>query len=394
MGTFNPKSFSEPDRLKTIAPHRLRAFLTPHETYLRDRGLALPSDADGDVDHDSLAQILMHPNDQVPNAMVDALYYVDEMANDEGMDRLMEATSAADIHLDLGPIPTSADVAIAAWLIRPDLLRRVHAETYALKQKKFVWYQSRLTGPRPFPAWGEPLLARLQDHLDDWFETRKRGRNSRVMIFRRGDVVWIVVRHGQTFKREGSIREGKSSTEYYRPEKYDVLLYDLVHGTLGIHADGKRLIEFYLHSVGLFFFEDDGYFAFEHKLSLDPLKIHGRESLNCGDILGIDEIRLVELTRFRGGPLKRTTVDKATDVFAALEEDGYSLSPTARLASAVLEIMFTGEEKPRRVTLRLPHIIVYARNEDRDLVDAFLRARGFLPKTADRPSSASVLAGS
>jgi hypothetical protein len=279
-------------------------------------------------------------------------------------------------------------------LISPDLLRRVHAETYALKQKKFVWYQSRVTSLRPFPAWDEPLIARLQEHLDDWFEMRKRGRNSRVMLFRRGDAVWIVVRHGQTFKREGSIREGQSSTEYYRPKKYDVLLYDPVHGTLGVHADGKRLIELYLHSVGLFFFEDDGYFAFEHRLSLDPLKIHGRDSLNCDDIPGIDEVRLVELTRFRGGPLKRTTVDKATDVFAALQEDGYSLAPTARLAAAVLEVMFTGEEKPRRVTLRGPNIIVYARNEDRELVDAFLRARGFLPQTADRASSASVLAGS
>jgi hypothetical protein len=393
MGTFRPKSFSEPDRLKTITPRRLRAFLAPYEPYLRDRGLALPSNGYGDIDYDLLAQILMHPDDQVPNAMVDALYYVDEMANDEGMDRLMEATSAADVHLDLGPIPTSADVAIAAWLNSPDLLRRVHAETYALKQKKFVWYRSRLTSPQRFPAPDEAVLARLQEHLDDWFETRKRGRNSRVMIFRRGDAVWIVVRHGQTFKREGSIREGQSATEYYRPEKYDVLVYDFVHGTLGVHAEGKRLIELYLHSVGLFFFEDDGYFAFEHRLSLDPLKMHGQESLNCADIPGIDEVRLVELTRFRGGPLKRTTVDKAADVFAALQEDGYSLSPTARLAAAVLEMMFTGEEKPRRVTLRLPNIIVYARNEDRELVDAFLRTRGFLPQIADRPCHASVLAG-
>ena len=104
------------------------------------------------------------------------------------------------------------------------------------------------------------------------------------MIFRRGDAVWIVVRHGQTYKREGSIREGKSSTEYYRPEKYDVLLYDPVHGTLSIHADGQRLMELYWHSLALFFFEDDGYFAVEHEVSLDPLKMHVRKSLNCDDI--------------------------------------------------------------------------------------------------------------
>ena len=44
MATFNPKSFSEPDRLKTIEPCRLLAFLAPYETYLYRRGFTLPSD--------------------------------------------------------------------------------------------------------------------------------------------------------------------------------------------------------------------------------------------------------------------------------------------------------------------------------------------------------------
>ena len=97
--------------------------------------------------HDALAQVLMHPDDRVPNAMVDALYYVDELANDQGMDRLMDEAAAAGIRFDLGADPTSADVAIAAWLTTPELLRRVHAETYALRQKKFVLRQSRSAAP-------------------------------------------------------------------------------------------------------------------------------------------------------------------------------------------------------------------------------------------------------
>src|SRR5512147_808038 len=60
--TFNPKSFSEPDRLKTIEPSRLRAFLAPYETYLCYRGFTVSSD--GAIDYDALAQLLMHPDDQ------------------------------------------------------------------------------------------------------------------------------------------------------------------------------------------------------------------------------------------------------------------------------------------------------------------------------------------
>jgi hypothetical protein len=40
-------------------------------------------------------EVLMHPDDRVPNAMVDALYYVDELANDQGMDRLMDEAAAS-----------------------------------------------------------------------------------------------------------------------------------------------------------------------------------------------------------------------------------------------------------------------------------------------------------
>jgi hypothetical protein len=46
MGTFNPKSFSEPDRLKTIEPGRLQAFLAPYDTYLCHRGWTAPLGVD------------------------------------------------------------------------------------------------------------------------------------------------------------------------------------------------------------------------------------------------------------------------------------------------------------------------------------------------------------
>ena len=66
MGTFNLKSFSEPERLKTIEAGRLLSFLAPHASYLRDRGYSLPSG--GAIDYDRLAKVLMHPDDQVPTA--------------------------------------------------------------------------------------------------------------------------------------------------------------------------------------------------------------------------------------------------------------------------------------------------------------------------------------
>jgi hypothetical protein len=207
-----------------------------------------------------------------------------------------------------------------------------------------------------------------------------------------GSNVWILVRHGLPFKREGSVADGQSSMEYYRPEKYDVLVYDPDAGTIGVHTDGKRLTEFYLFSIGLILFGDEHRFGFKHELTLDPLKRYGAESLACADIEGIESVTLLELTRIRGGPYKRIDIAKASDLFAAYATEDYALPETARLVSATLEFLFTGEDKPRRVTVRPPNTIVYARNEDRDLVEAFLKARGFMPTTIVRqPSEAEPL---
>ena len=100
MATFNLRKFSEPDRLKTIKPARLIAFLRPYDDYLSRRGLRLPASSDDDIDYESLANILIHPDDSVPRQMVDALYFVHEMAADEQMDELLEAAKQHQLPLE------------------------------------------------------------------------------------------------------------------------------------------------------------------------------------------------------------------------------------------------------------------------------------------------------
>lgn len=40
------------------------------------------------------------------------------------------------------------------------------------------------------------------------------------------DFVWFLVRHGEAFTRESIIKDGESSSVYYSPEKYDLLVYN------------------------------------------------------------------------------------------------------------------------------------------------------------------------
>ena len=83
------------------------------------------------------------------------------------------------------------------------------------------------------------MLRALEATLDAWFLDHRRGDGSRVFVFDHGRKVWILIRHGMPFKREGSVKAGKSSSEYDRPEIHDVLIYDTEVDDIGVHAGTK-----------------------------------------------------------------------------------------------------------------------------------------------------------
>jgi hypothetical protein len=62
MASFNPRKFSDPDRLRAISPDRLIAFLAPWRDFLEARGLRLPDPPAAGIDYAGLAQILMTPD--------------------------------------------------------------------------------------------------------------------------------------------------------------------------------------------------------------------------------------------------------------------------------------------------------------------------------------------
>src|SRR5438105_3231338 len=90
MATFTLRRFSCPETLKAIAARRLLTFLKPHRRFLLSRGVTLPQSAtDRDLDYEELARVFMTPDGKTPKDLIDALYFVDEMATPEGMDALL-----------------------------------------------------------------------------------------------------------------------------------------------------------------------------------------------------------------------------------------------------------------------------------------------------------------
>ena len=119
------------------------------------------------------------------------------------------------------------------------LLERKHAERYLTRPRTFDYFQTDL---HPIPSFRQPspqTLTALETDLDDWFELKKRGRGSRVFVYRKGDSIWFLVRHGDPFRREGSLEGSRASSVFYRPEKHDVLVYQPAIGEIRMHACNK-----------------------------------------------------------------------------------------------------------------------------------------------------------
>ena len=69
---------------------------------------------------------------------------------------------------------------------------------------------------------------------------------------------------------------------------------------------------------------------------------------------------------------------RATDVFAALEKRRSGQIAGVTPSAAIFKVTFSGSPKERRVVIRAPASARYERNEDSEIVEHWLRERGFL----------------
>ena len=392
MATLNPRRFAQPDALKAINPTRLLKFLDPYKSYLDGRGMKWPDNDFEEIGYVALADILMKPDNQIPTQMVDALYFVHEMATPEEMDNLIKAARDEGIELDHDPDTTPADIAAQVWLKAPALLESMHAEVLVMKPKSFTHFKSQEFGPKTFTAPDEKTMEALQSELDLWFDDHKRGTGSKVLYFDYGDKISFLVRHGMPFKREGSLNEGQSGTVFYRPEIHDVLVYDRIVNEMSVHTGTKGERELYLAAFGRHLFGDAEYFPDTDKFTLEPLKSGDPNCLACGDIDGIEEVKLIELQRFLGGPYGDIEIRKSKNYLASLAARSRPIPEKANLILASFSIKFDDAKNPRSVKIRPSNVATYTRDDDSQLVEKWLLARGFIIEREEEADAAPVQA--
>lgn len=380
---FKLRRFSSPDVLQAIYQPLLLAFLEPYRAFLAGRSLDLAPGVQ--FDYDSLASILMSPDETTPTDLLDALVIVDETSRGSNFESLSDRAEQAGIPTD--DTDTVEDVALRIWLANPHLLETLHAELYLVKRKSF---QSFLTIGSHLPDVTQLIdadVGPLELAMNRWFTNKRQGWGTRVFPFTRDERIWFLVRHGEPYKRQGTLEDGQPKTIFYRPLKFDVLMYNRSTGELAIHANTKGQKKMYCEVFGRYLFGSRTYFdatGRAAKYTLEPIRRDGRRCLNWLDVRGIQHIALTELRLRHRSYQFHEEVHRADDVFKAFENNEWEIHPYADLVRASFRIKFRDGSRARTIGIRPPGDATFERDSDCQAIHDWLARRGFLTREANK----------
>ena len=142
-----------------------------------------------DLDYHGLADALLSPQVSTCEDLLDSLYFVDTLSDEDYYDRLLEEADAAEI--DLGPEdPSPEDLTLRIWLADRGVLERVHAEQYRTRPKTFRSYFCKTNNDFNWSSPDTVTHKKLEDDLNTWFDFKRKGRGARVFTFPSEDSVW------------------------------------------------------------------------------------------------------------------------------------------------------------------------------------------------------------
>jgi hypothetical protein len=378
MTTLNLRRFTRVETLRTIKQELLVEFLLPYNDFFLSRGVSLESQTDSEeLDYKGLVNVFMHPDADTPDGLAEALYFINEMANADGMDQLIEEAEKGEIQIDYHPDSTPVDIAIQVWLTDREIVERKHAEQFLIRPKSFEYFQSEAQ-PTPIGRVTRQKLQALERDLNDWFEKKKRGRTCKVYAYPKGVETWFLVRHGEPYKREGGIKDGESTSVFFRPETFDVVVYNSTIGEIRMNAGLVGIKRLYRQKFGKHFFEDEDFFPGTGKYTLNPLKSDGEAALVCSDVEGLEMVLLKELHFYWGGPFGEIEIRKASNVLAALSWRNRQIQDNARLVRAKFHVKFENARNPRTLIIRPPNIANFTRDGDSVIGETWLAKRGFV----------------
>lgn len=376
------KRFTKPKFLKQIGREQLAKLFGQFAEGLATKGVSMPPhDTEDGAYFEALAEVVQTP-DALPENLIEALFTIEEMANEHGQERLERAANQIGLDLDLAEELSHGDIAVKVWLANPGLLIEKHNEVRMSRLAGFEYHGSAagLDRRSSFALPDSSVLGLLEADLDGWCRLHGRGdQMAQIEVREVEGEFWFLLRHGDTYARKGKVvSPRRREVLHYRPDKDDVAVYSPERDEIRIHAGTKGEREFYRKALGLRLFGDDNHFSERRAYTLDPLRDDGPDALNARGVGNIERIQLVETEIHFGGEFENVEIRKSKDIFAAAKAEGREpFPPRGKLVRAGFDVSFKGVAKPRKVQLRPPNVLKLGRYCDAVAIQEWLTACDF-----------------
>lgn len=363
--------FSHPQLLQEMSAAGLRKLLQPFQQSLQQLGLEFSAES---IDVSQLTQLLSMSPDGIPEELLQTIYRLDALATPQGMDELLRMIP------ELNP-PwnewTPVDVALQAWQFDAERFELTFANHQIGRRSR------RFTSYNAVHAWRTETITatqiqRMEQAFTQQFAQQGRGEGVRLLVSKRSEEIWILVRYGELLRREACLSNGESSSILFRPERYDAIVLLPNRGEIRINATTRWQRDLYRQICGAQLCGKADFFPGEDRYTLKPLLTAGSRCLLTHDLPGIDAIKLTEIEYFDRAPGQLGTKKWGDDLFAMLGEDLSALPGEARLFKAKFLIRFRGTLGWRTVSITTPNEVKYAIESDAVHVEDWLEKRGFL----------------
>jgi hypothetical protein len=355
---------------------RFVPFLDPYKTYFEKRGVDLATLKNDHASAKALHEVFTNADERMPAELLRDLYMLDELADENGHERILSQAQWESIPINgAGSTLSAGDFVLQIHKDHPGIIRHCHVWLQQVSKKSFKEYQGRT--PQSFTlAEARQKAPQAASILAPWFDVRGHGRWCDVLPHEDGDDICFQILRGKLYKTEGSLDHSmQPSRVNYRPQKLDSVVFDTSTCVLKIAARSKAEKDKYREVFGQVFFNDPDHFPEADLYTLEPLrKMAG--PLACPP--GVSEARLGEVHVAFDDEHGNKQILIGSDVLAAIAQNIFPKIETGTITSATFKVKYASGRRARNLEIRVPNQAIYNRTKDSDISVDFLMVNGFI----------------